>query len=167
MSHVLLATFSMFFQKFANYKGKLVNSYFPPKCLGGAFQGEFHGETQLFLRFSISPRETASKAWKRETQLPGSSWKVLWSFSPGGHTGDLSHKANGGGHAGICWYFPHIDYITPSGPPGEKQFWLWQLTPVVAASRSWSKIQYCFDKDREMWTEAVEIWIPPLLGGGI
>ena len=45
---------------------------------------------------------------------------------------------------------PHIDYIPPSVPPGEKHFRTWQLTPVAAISRFWSNIQYAFQKVSEI-----------------
>ena len=96
---------------------------FPPKTLREDFRGSVQGEPQLFLRSPIFPRETASRSLVREKWPPGSSWKVSWSFSPGGHTWDPSHKANGGGHVGKWWHSPHVEYSPPCGPPGEKQFW--------------------------------------------
>ena len=66
-----------------------------------------------------------------------------------------------GGNSWDVEFPPHIDYIPLSGPPGEKQFWPWQLTPVVAVSRFCSNIQYAFQKVSKMWRKAVEMWISP------
>ena len=71
----------------------------------------------------------------RETRPPGSSRKVLWSFSSGVHTGDPSHKANAGRHALKSWISPHIDYVPLSGPPGENVLFLNSLVLYLALSQ--------------------------------
>ena len=89
---------------------------------------------QLSVIFKIWPRETASTSKNSETQPPGSSWKVLWSFSPGVHTGDPLHTWYWESYVELTLISRNIAYVSPCGPPGENRFWPWQHTSALAFS---------------------------------
>ena len=58
---------------------------------------------------------------------------------------------DGGWYSVKCWVSPHVSYTPLSGPPGEKLFWPWQLTPVPTVSSFSSKFRYDFQKVIEIW----------------